>query len=82
MAQWENDWGDEFETEEDARENVIEKMEWSDYEEELQYIISFHDLFVWAHNQVGFYEYFENELNEAENNFFKANYHEVNEEEE
>lgn len=81
MTHWENDWGDEFETEEDARNDATERMDWPNYEDELQYIISFHQLFTWARKQEGFVEHFENEFYEAEDNFFTSNYHEVNDEE-
>lgn len=82
MAHWENDWGEEFETEEDAREDVVEKMDWSAYEDELQYTISWHTLFEWARQQDGFFERFETNFYDAENEFFKANYHEVEDDEE
>ena len=81
MARWENYWGEEFETEEDARENVCEHMEWDDYENEMQYTISWHDLFEWARKQEGFFDHFEIDFYDAENEFFKANYHEVEDEE-
>ena len=82
MAHWENDWGEEFETEKDAREDVVEKMDWDAYEQEMQYSISWHDLFKWAREQPGFFDHFEIDFYNAENEFFNANYHEVDEEDE
>lgn len=79
MAHWENDWGEEFETEEEARENVLENIEWADYEEQFFDIVPFHNLFEWARKQDGFFEDFEMELCEAENRFFNDNYHEIKE---
>ena len=81
MARWKNDWGEEFETEEDARDNVIERMDWSDYEQEMQYSISWTDLFRWARQQDGFFEHFETDFSNAENEFFEANYHEIEDDE-
>jgi len=80
MAQWESAWGDIFETETDARENVIERMDWTDYKTELQYSISFFELLDWAREHDGFYDRFADEIQDAENEFFRSNYSETEEE--
>jgi hypothetical protein len=82
MRIWENAWGEEFETEEDARDNVSERMEWYDYERLMEKSISWSQLFNWARKQEGFFETFENEFCEAENDFFDENYSIVDNDEE
>jgi hypothetical protein len=78
---WENDWGETFDTEEEARENVQQHMEREDYELQLEYIISHSKLLAWAMEQDAFYERFEEEISKAEAEFFDENYHEVAEDE-
>jgi len=82
MRIWENAWGEEFETEEDARDNVSERMDWYDYERFMERSITWNQLFNWARKQEGFYEAFENEFCEAENDFFDENYSIVDNDEE
>lgn len=79
---WENDWGETFDTEEEARENVYEHMKRDDYEWQLEYIISHDKLLAWAMEQDAFYERFQEEISKAEAEFFDEFYHEVEEEDE
>lgn len=79
---WENDWGEEFDTEEEARENIHEHMDRDDYKWRLGYIISCDKLLAWAMEQDAFYERFQEEISRAEGEFFEDNYHEVEEEDE
>jgi hypothetical protein len=81
MAMWQNEWGDTFETEEEARDNVIEQMDWDDFKEYMQYSINWNDLFEWARKQEGFFEEFENQFCDAENEFFEQYYSMIDNEE-
>ena len=76
---WENDFGETFDTEEEARENVWEHMEREDYEDELEYIINHSKLLSWAMDQDAFYERFQEEISKAEAEFFDEYYHEIEE---
>lgn len=76
---WKNDWGEEFDTEEDARENVWKHMGRDHYEDRLEYIINHSKLLSWAMDQDAFYEAFQKEINEAEEEFFDDYYHEIEE---
>lgn len=72
-----------FETEDEARENVLEHMEWSDYEESFYDNIDFHDFFTRIRKIVDpekFFIEFEDEFGEAENEYFDRNYWEEEEE--
>lgn len=77
---WVNDWGEEFKTEEEARENVWEHMDREDYEYQLGYIISQERLLKWAMEQDAFYEAFQDEISKAENEFFNDAYHLIEDE--
>lgn len=77
MARWESDFGEEFENEECAREDVCQNMTWDDYEEYFRTNIRFHDLFEHLKKMPNFFETFEDEFMAAENKFFIDNYHEV-----
>lgn len=81
MARWKNDWGKEFEDEDTARENVCENMTWDDYEEYFQYNVSFHDLFEHLKKMPNFFESFEDVFWATEDEFFKDNYHKIDEDE-
>ena len=75
MAHYEDRYnGDFFETEDDAREAALEEMSWDDYEEKFKTSIGFSALFTWARTQPGFFEYFENEIYEAESDYFDENF--------
>jgi len=74
---WENDFGEEFETEEEARDDVYEKMDQIDLIEGLKTSISFTTLLAWAIKQPNFWDDFNDAVYEAENMFFHDNYHEV-----
>ena len=76
---WISEWGDEFETEEDARDDAREHMEWDDYKEEMQYLITWDKLWEFAKTHPSFTDQFEDELLTAEDNFFDENYHEIDE---
>lgn len=76
---WENDWGEVFDTEEEARENVWKHMDREDYELELGYIIRYDKLLAWAMEQDAFYERFQEDISKAEAEFFDENYHKIEE---
>ena len=80
-TKWVSEWGDEFETEEEARDDALEKMDWNDYVDEFEYLISYRELLDWARQQPGFWERFEQDASEAEGEFFDRNYHEEESEE-
>ena len=82
MSHWENEFGDVFETREDAFEDVSEKMDDTDLACSLESIIGFKTLLDWAVTQDGFWEHFCDEVSEAELEFFSDNYYEVEDEEE
>ena len=75
MARWINDWGDEFDNEEDARQRAREQMNWNNYKNELIYILTIDQILDWAREQEGFYDAFQDELACAEGEFFLSNYH-------
>ena len=75
MARWISDWGDEFDNEEDARLHAKEHMDWSSYKDELIYILTIDQILDWAREQEGFYDAFQDELADAEGEFFLSNYH-------
>lgn len=74
MAIWVSAWGNEFEKEEAAREDAREHMDWDSYKEELQYTITFDQLLDWAHEQESFFDAFQEEISDAEGEFFLNNY--------
>lgn len=82
MSHWENEFGDEFETREEAFEDVTEKMNDMDLACSLESIIGFKALLDWAMAQDGFWEHFCDEIEQAEMEFFSDNYYEVEDEEE
>lgn len=69
MAYYTNEWGGRFDTYEEAREATLENMEFEDLSEELAYSVSYPKLLEWAMKQPGFYEHFEDQINDAENEF-------------
>ena len=77
---WYNEWGEEFDSEEAARENVHEHMDADYYEAELTYIIPYGKLLSWAMKQEAFHEHFEKEIAKAENEFFNSYYTEEEDE--
>ena len=80
MSHWENEFGDVFESREDAYEDSWNKMEDFELANALEYIIGFRALLEWAMQQDGFYEYFSEQIDEAENEFFSEHYYEVEDE--
>ena len=82
MSHWENEFGDEFATREEALESVTEKMDYTDLACALEYSIGFRTLFDWAMQQDGFWDHFCKEIESAETEFFNDNYYEVEEEDE
>ena len=79
---WENDWGDEFETREDAFNDACERMDRTDLNEELGMVLSYSDLLDWCWRQPNFIDEFYEAIEEAERNWFENNYYEVEDEEE
>lgn len=73
---WTNEWGNEFDNEQDARLDVPSRMSWDDYKNELMYSISFDELIDWARDQIGFESHFSEQLKQAEDEFFENNYYE------
>ena len=78
---WENEWGDEFETREDAFEDACERMDSTDLDEELGMVLSFSDLLDWCWRQPNFMDDFDDAIQKAERNYFENNYYEVKDEE-
>lgn len=74
---WENDFGEEFETEEEAHDNLYERMELDDYLTRIGDRVDVQKLLRWAWRQGGFYEAFYDEIVAAEDSFFEENYREV-----
>lgn len=72
MAKWFDDWGTEFESEEEAREHTQQNMTWEDYKNEFQYIVSYDELLDWAKDTWGFEEHFSDAIMQAENEYFNA----------
>ena len=77
MTHWENNYGDVFETEEQARENAVQEMSWDDICEYFKTVMTFDDLFDTVRRRMrNFYEEFEMEIMDAEDDYFNKNYHE------
>lgn len=72
MAKWFDDWGTEFESEEEAREHTRQNMTWEQYKDEFQYIVSYDELLDWAKDALGFEEHFSDAIMQAENEHFNA----------
>ena len=72
---WENEWGETFDTKEEARENVWEHMDRENYEWRLEDFISHSKLLSWAMEQDAFYEAFQDEIGKAEADFFDDYYY-------
>ena len=78
MSKYEDAWGTVM-TEDEAKEDLNEKMEISDY---LYYLpISFDKILEWCFTQQGFYEQFYDALTSAENEYFIEHYTEIEDEE-
>lgn len=71
---WYNEWGEEFDSEEAARDNIHEHMDAEFYEAELTYIIPYGELLSWAMDQEAFHEHFQDQISQAQNEFFKTYY--------
>lgn len=76
---WENEFGEQFETEEEAREDVYESMELQDYINGLAEKIDKSQLLEWCWQQTKgkFIDDFNDEIAEVEDDFFRENYYEV-----
>jgi hypothetical protein len=74
---WENDFGATFETEEDARDSIVEYMGIDDYCEYMGNQMTFEDLFHKVMTLPGFWERVEDEYCAAENDYFNDYYHKV-----
>lgn len=89
---WENEFGEQFDTYEEARENVYEHMELNDYFERMaaQFIDSetlLRTIYIRIDNlldegyRFNFWDLFEDESHTAEEQYFNDNYYEVEPEE-
>ena len=74
---WENDWGDTFDTEEEARNTAMEQMTIDNYFDRLFTAIDHEDLLRWAWNQPNFLDDFMTEISAVEDDFFESHYHEL-----
>ena len=73
--------GNEYETEEEARDAMREEMNWYDYMENLH--LSIDEIFTRLRKAgVDYFSIFENEFYEAENEYFDENYIETEDEDE
>ena len=83
MIHWTNGY-ETFEDQDEAYERACEDITWDDIESYFLNNISFHDFFnrVRQNMRDTFFETFENELCDAENDYFNQNYWIVEEEEE
>ena len=81
MKMYESDFGDVM-TEEQAREEARNNMDWYDYEEYMREHVAFSHIYDKLCHLPGFFEAFEDELMAAEEQFFRDNYHETDIEEE
>lgn len=81
---WENDFGEQFDTMEEARDAMYDNMELTDYIEGLADKIDIRSLLEWCwfHTDNKFIEDFEDKIYEVEDDFFNENYHEVEVEDE
>lgn len=82
MSHWKNDFGCTYEDEEEARESAFEFMDGADYAENLSASIPYDELLSWAMKQDNFWVDFEEQVREAEDNFFTDHYREIEEDEE
>jgi hypothetical protein len=75
---------DRFDTYEDAREDASEKMDWDDLANFFQNHVTFVELLKWASKQENFWAEYENDIFQAEDDYFTENYweEEVEDEEE
>ena len=78
MTKWENDFGDIFDTEEEARDSISNYMEMEDYREliSLDFEKAFEIIFRRCPEEI------EDKLSEAEEKFFKDLYYEIGVEDE
>lgn len=73
---WYDDFGGEYETEEEARERVPELMTSDDYAYYIKEYITYDMLFSYAMNGYDdFQDYFEDEIESAEDSFFNEHFH-------
>lgn len=77
---WESEWGDTFDSEEEAYEDCLSRMTIEDYADEMIFHLSYDDLLQWAMKQEGFWEQFENTMKEIREEFFRNYYSEVEDE--
>ena len=82
MSKWVSDFGGEFDEKWEAQENVFETMETEDYIEGLKSRISFDTLLRYCWGREDFWNDFEDTISDVEQDFFEANYHEVEDEDE
>lgn len=67
---WRNEWGDATPDRDEMWEWVMEHMDEDDLAIEFFNIVDPYRLLEWARKQDGFYEKFEDQIQEAEQNFF------------
>lgn len=74
---WENEWGDIFDSEEEAYEDCCSRMTIDDYADGMIYHLSYDDLLQWAMEQEGFWEHFEDIMANIRQEFFINYYSEI-----
>lgn len=66
---WHNDWGEEFDSYEEARDKTLEHMEEEDLLDFIFYCRNKDEIIRWAIRQEKFYEEFEDLIHQAEEDF-------------
>ena len=79
---WESDFGEQFDTIEEAHDAVYEKMELSDYIEGLADKIDIKTLIEWCWHNPKFIDDFEDQICEVEDDYFNEHYYEIEVEDE
>lgn len=76
---WESEFGAQFETEEEAREDALCTMELNEYIDGLAGKIDKSRLleWCWMHTDGKFFDDFYDEISDVEDDFFRENYYEV-----
>lgn len=77
MNHWEDEFGNRFETEEEARDDSYEKMSKFDLIGHLGTILSYTEILEWAMHQDDFWERFDSAIFAAQDEFFQDYYFEV-----
>lgn len=77
---WENEWGDTFNSEEEAYEDCLDRMTTEDYADEMFFHLSSDDLLHWAMEQEGFWERFADVIADIRQEFFTNYYSKIEDE--